>query len=183
MPWRRSVFLKKGIEIGCITAILPVPEFLFHISGSDQIIQSAFYGAAGHPQFPGHGRDGRPAVPVPVCPVMQIHIDCHCPVRQTGGIDCFKISHISSLFNLSAAAAWKRACGAATGRYAPLPAPGSYRRLQAVQTALAALQTLPCHHPSVFAGSPAPASAGPHKKQLLPHAASPHTLLQIRSPT
>lgn len=180
-PWWRTIFLKKGIEIGCITSILPIPEFLFHISGSDQIIQGAFYGASGHPQLPGHGRDGRPAAPVPVCPVMQVHIDRHCPVRQTGGIDPFKISHIPS-FNLSVAAAWERVCGAAAGRYAPLPAPVPYRRLQAVLTALVALQTLPCHHPSVYAGSPAPVSAGLHMIPPLPHAALPHTLPQIRSP-
>ena len=180
-PWRDLTILQKGIKIRRIAAVLPVPVFLFQISGTYQIVQSSFYGAAGQPQLPGHGRDGGPSAFIPVCPVMQVHIDCHCPVGQTGGIDRFKVSHIPS-FNPSAAAAWIRVCGAVSGRYAPLPGPVPYRRLQAVLTVLAALQTLPSHHPSACAGSPAPASAGLHKIPFLPHAALLYTLPQIRSP-
>ena len=139
-----------------MAAILPISEFLPQIPCTDKIVQGAFYGAAGHPQFPGHGRDSRPAAFVPVRTVMEIHIDCHRPVRQSGSVDGFKISHIPSFSNPSAAAACLRACGAVTARSSLVSVPAPYRRLQALLMAQAALQTLPGHRPSVCAGSPAP---------------------------
>ncbi len=117
-----------------MAAVLAIPEFLPQIPSTDQIVQGTFDGATGHPQFPGHGRDGRPAASVSIRPVMEIHIDCHRPVGQPGSVDGFKVSHIPSFSNPSAAAACLRVCGAVTARYALSSVPAPYRRLQAVLT-------------------------------------------------
>lgn len=81
------------VAVGSAASVLSMAGFLGDPLGLLQLPQGALNGGAGEIKLPPHSADGRPAVALLVRPALKVHIDCHCPVWQSCGIDGIKIAH------------------------------------------------------------------------------------------
>lgn len=89
------------VAVGSAAPVLPMAGFLGDPLGLLQLSQGALDGGARKIKLPPHSADSRPAVALLVGSALEIHIDCHCPVGQSRGIDGIKIAHEYLLYTLT----------------------------------------------------------------------------------
>lgn len=76
-----------------MTPIFPPARLSGEQASSVEIVQRPLDCGAGEAQLRGYGADPRPAPPLTVCVIFEIHIDRSGPVAQVGMVDVLKISH------------------------------------------------------------------------------------------